>query len=272
MRRFTLNMGMQDAIAYPITFFTANDYYEQESVEGRNMPFHQILLVLDGKGTLHFGDKSYPLKRGCAFFTAKHTPTAYINEGGLISAFLTVKGSAADKLSEEFTDNGLLFIANSNLDKYVSLIKQLLYDYHNDCDQGKLSVQAYSIFVDFLSQRDSNSPQWLNEAVRYINVHFDKKLTLEEIAQHTYVSVSKLCHDFKKVFSVSVFEYIMNVRLQHAHALFQNFFDITTTDVANQCGFFNVGYFCKMYKKKYGKTPLEHRNISNKNTVTHNKN
>ena len=77
MRRFTLNMGMQDAIAYPIAFFTANDYYEQESVEGRNMPFHQILLVLDGKGTLHFGDKSYPLKRGCAF-SRQSTPRPHI--------------------------------------------------------------------------------------------------------------------------------------------------------------------------------------------------
>ncbi len=259
MRRFTLNMGMQDADAYPIAFFTADDYYDQENVEGRNMPFHQILLVLDGQGTLRFGDKSYTLKKGCAFFTAKHTPAAYINDGGLISAFLTAKGMAADKLAKEFTDDGLLFVENSNIAKYTSLIKQLLYDYQNGCDQGVLSVRVYSIFVDFLSQRASNVPRWLDETVRYINLHFNKKLTLEELAQHAYVSVSKLCHDFKKAYSVSVFEYIMNSRLQHAHTLLQNFSNITTTDVANQSGFFNVGYFCKMYKKKFGKTPLEYR-------------
>lgn len=223
------------------------------------MHCHQILLVLDGKGTLHCNGKTFALHKGCAFFTASHTPVQYINEGGLISAFLTVKGPAANDLAKKFSEDGLLFVENAKLEKYISFIKQLIYDYRNGCDQGKLSVQAYSILVDFLSQRKSDLPKWLNETVKYINLHFDEKLTLARLANLTYVSVSKLCHDFKKYYSVPVFEYIMNVRLQHAHALLRDSPNIMTKDVAERCGFFDVGYFCKAYRKKYGKTPSEEK-------------
>lgn len=259
MRRFTLNTGLQEALIYPIAFYTASDYYEQENVKGRIMPFHQLLLVLDGEGTLRCGSKCYKLQKGCAFFTKSYTPVEYINENGLISAFLTIKGNAINSLAKKLTDEGLLFKENVNVEKYVSLIKKLLHDYRNGCDQGALSVQAYSIFVDFLSKQNPDIPDWLNATARYIVLNLDKKLTLSELASYSHVSVSKLCHDFKKHFSVSVFEYIMNIRLQHARALLLASPDIMTKDVSELCGFFDVGYFCRMYRKKYGKTPTDEK-------------
>lgn len=261
MIRFTLNTGIQDALIYPIAFYSASEYYEQETVQGRVLLFHQLLLVLDGKGTLIHNGKRYPLQKGCAFFTKSYTPVDYINEDGLISAFLTVKGPAIDSLAKNMTESGLLFKENVNVEKYVSLIQRLLYDYRNGCDQGTLSVQAYSIFVDFLSQRNSDAPKWLIDTVKYINLNLDKKLTLAELANLSFVSVSKLCHDFKKAYSVSVFEYIMNVRLQHARALFLASPDIMTKDVAELCGFFDTGYFCRMYRRKYGKSPSEEKKL-----------
>lgn len=259
MIRFTLNKGIQEALAYPIAFFSASDYYEQENVTGRVLLFHQLLLVLDGQGTLIHNGKRYPLKKGCAFFTKSHTPIDYINEDGLISAFLTVKGLGIDNLANNLTAEGLLFKEEVNIDKYVSLIKHLLYDYRNGCNQGKLSVQAYSIFVDFLSQRNSDAPKWIIDTAKYINHNLDKKLTLTQLAKLSFVSVSKLCHDFKKAYSVSVFEYIMDIRLQHARAILLASPDIMTKDVAEQCGFFDTGYFCRMYRRKYGKSPSEEK-------------
>lgn len=257
MKDVTYNRSMQEFV-YPITFFTASIYYDQESVQGRTMPFHQLLLVLDGEGTMSFNNTRYPLKKGCAFFTQSFTSVEYTNDKGLVSAFITATGPALDCLTK-LTDNGLLFLENVNIEKYISLIKRLLYDYRNGCDQGKLSVQTYSIFVDFLSQNSLDISEWLNKTVRYINLNLNKKLTLIELANYSHVSVSKLCHDFKKAFSMSVFEYVMNARLQHARTLLHASSDIMTKDVAELCGFFDTGYFCRMYRKKYGHSPSKEK-------------
>ena len=259
MRTFALNTAFPQDHKYPITLHSACVHHIQETVKGRVMPFHQILLVLDGKGTLYCNGKSYTLQKGCAFFTSSYTPVEYVNNGGLISAYLTVTGSAVAELAESFASDGLLFFENTNIQKFISLIKQIIFSYHFDCNQGALSVLAYSFFVEFLSQQNSNAPEWLNETVKYINLHFHEKLTLAELANLSFISVSKLCHNFKKAYSVSVFEYIMDVRLQHARATLLAFPDTMIKDVAEQCGFFDVGYFCKMYRKKYGKTPSEEK-------------
>lgn len=259
MRSFILNAISQEDSAYPITFFTASNYHLQETIPTRAIAFHQILLILEGTGTVYCNGKSHKLQRGCAFFTAQGTAVEYINEGNLVSAFLTVKGAAVDQLAEKFSDNGFLYLENTEVEKYLSWITRLIDDYQSGCEQGSLSVQAYSFFVDFLSQRPSDVPAWLRKVVQFIHLHFDEKLTLTMLANHAYVSTSKLCHGFKKQYSVSVFEYIMNVRLQYAHDLLHTSPDLMTKDVAAQCGFRDCGYFCKAYRNKYGRTPSEEK-------------
>lgn len=259
MKRFIFNAEYSTNPIYPIMFHTACDFYMQETLRKRTLTFHQILLILDGKGTLSCNEKKYALKKGCAFFTASGTSVEYTNEEGLISAFITVRGVAADELAVNFSDNGLLFTENTEVEKYTSLIKRFIDDYKNGCDQGKLSAQAYSFFVDFISHRKTDTPDWLSQAVKYITLHFAEKINLSDIARHTYVSVSKLCHEFKKHYSTSVFEYIMDVRLQHAQVLLHDSSNIMTKEVAELCGFYSVGYFCKAYRKKYGKTPSQEK-------------
>ena len=259
MSNFTVNTMAQQNDLYPIVFHTASDHHIQETVRNRILPSHQILLVLDGKGTLLFRGVEYPIQKGCGFFTAKDTLTEYVNEGGLISAFLTAGGPAADLLCQALSNDGFLFLEDVNLQKYLSMLQQLIRDYHDGCDQGKLSAQAYSFFVEFLSQKKTDLPAWLEKTVTYINLHFDRKLTLSDLAQQGCISVSKLCHDFKRHYGVSVFEYIMSVRLQYAHNLLLKSPETRTKDAAIQSGFFDVGYFCKMYRKQYGKSPSEQR-------------
>ena len=259
MNRFIFNNEYGVNIVYPITFHSACDLYQQETVKKRTYGFHQILLVLDGKGTLLCNKKSYPLKKGCAFFTSIGTALEYTNDGGLITAFFTARGPAADMLAKSLTEDGLFFTEKADTESYLFLIKNFIDEYKKGADQGNLSALTYSFFVKFISENGSDTPGWLEKAVTYINLNFAEKLTLLDIAQYAYVSVSKLCHEFKKHYSTSVFEYVMDIRLRHAQVLIQDSPNIMTKDVAKECGFYDVGYFCKAYRNKYGKTPSEEK-------------
>jgi AraC-like DNA-binding protein len=259
MEPTTINSMLSKNQRYPIMFYTANAEYNQENILNRTFSRHQILLVLDGKGTLICGTASYHLKRGCAFFIAGNVCHSYTNDGNLITAFLTVLGPAADALAAEFAQNGLFFTENANIEKQVADIAEIITKYKNGESQGKLSIITYSFFVNFLLQQKSDVPEWLEEITKYIHLHLSEKLTLEYLASLKFVSVSKLCHSFKKHYSVSVFEYIMDVRLQYAHDLLRDYPQITTKEAASVCGFFDSGYFCKAYRKKYGRTPTEEK-------------
>ena len=95
----------------------------------------------------------------------------------------------------------------------------------------------------------------------FIEGHFTSGLTLEEIARHTCVSVSKLSHGFKEKMGVSVFEYIVDLRLRYARNLILSPGRTLTKDAAAACGFSDVGYFCRAYKKRFGVTPARDRSF-----------
>lgn len=258
------NAFYNSANKYPIVFLSVGENHKQETIrrpEGTKR-FHQILFILEGKGTLHCNGKTYMLKKGCSFFTSIHTPVEYINEGGLVSAFLTVTGSAADELNENFADNGFLFYENTNIEKYLAMIRQIINEYQNGTDQGKLSSLAYSFYIDFFESARNENCDWLDEVTKYINKNFSNKITLESLSQHFCVSISTLCHSFKNKYGMSVFEYVLEMRFQCAHNLFISYNDITIKDAALLCGFTDVGYFCKAYKNKFGKTPTEDKKSS----------
>ena len=70
---------------------------------------HQILFIVDGKGTLHHDGNTYELSKGCAFFLKENHYAEYIDNGGLVSAFITAKGPAADILIKNLAPEGFLF-------------------------------------------------------------------------------------------------------------------------------------------------------------------
>lgn len=255
MKKVFRNEDLMNCSSYPIWFCTACHDYDQETVKGHFM--HQILLILGGKGTLHYEGKEYELKKGCAFFLKQGAYTRYINEGGLKSAFITAKGTAADILVKTFAPNGFLYFDDVEVEHYQQQIKQILDSYFAENNQAKLSAFVYSIFTEFLSKSKEKASEKMDAVVDYINQNFYKKLTLQELAEHCYISVSKLCHDFKKHYSMSVFDYIIDLRLENAYNILHSESNISIKDVATRCGFFDSCYFCKAYKKKFGKTPTE---------------
>lgn len=255
MKTVFRNEDLMNCSRYPIWFCTACHDYDQETVTGHFM--HQILLILDGQGTLNYEDNTYRLKKGCAFFLKQGTLAQYINEGGLKSAFITAKGPAADILVQSFAPNGFLFFDDVEVERYQQQIKQILDRYYAENNQAELSSLVYSIFTEFLSKSKEKMPKKLDTVVKYINQNFAKKLTLHEIANHCYISTSKLCHDFKKHYLMSVFDYITDLRLENAYNILHSESNVSIKDVATRCGFFDSCYFCKAYKKKFGKTPTE---------------
>ena len=253
-----ISQGYKD---FPIYFHTTCDRHQQETVKRPyGMPgFHQILIVLDGKGCVKHKNCFYELKKGSAFFIASGVPVEYINENGLVTCFLTAKGSAVNDLMRCFNCDGFLYYESVNQKKYVLDIERIISNYYEQKREGILSAMVYSFYMDFFEEQNCDFTP-LDEVVLYIEKNFSKKLTLAQLANIGNFSVSKLCHDFKSKFNCSVFQYVLNLRLNYARQLF--FLNPSTLikEVAVLSGFDDVSYFCRSYRAKFGKSPSEDKN------------
>ena len=102
------------------------------------------------------------------------------------------------------------------------------------------------------------SSEKLTPVLSYIADNYRELNSLEEIAEHFFVSSSYLCRVFKKHTGMTLSHYINQIKIQHACELL---IDTTknVTEIAFECGYNSSMYFCKTFKEQMGCTPSEFR-------------
>ena len=97
----------------------------------------------------------------------------------------------------------------------------------------------------------------IKKVVEYIQGNLDRTISLDEISDHIGISKFHLSRDFKKFTGNTIFEYINISRCKTAAALIAG--GMSVSAAANECGFENLSYFSRTYKKYIGKLPSEQK-------------
>lgn len=102
----------------------------------------------------------------------------------------------------------------------------------------------------------------IGKAILYIEDNLEKKLLLEDIAQKAHFSP----FHFHRLFSVVVGEtlnnFITRKRIERAASHLMNKKNVPVTEVADRIGFTSLSSFSRAFKKFYGMSPIEFRDIS----------
>lgn len=96
-------------------------------------------------------------------------------------------------------------------------------------------------------------------AVEYVKEHYNKNLTLIEVAEKVGITSGYLSTLFSQNMNCGFVEYLNKIRIKHACTyLEQNY--LKTYEIAFKVGFKDEKYFSKVFKKEMGKSPHEYRN------------
>ena len=71
--------------------------------------------------------------------------------------------------------------------------------------------------------------------------------------------VSTLLNHFKSKYNTTIHKFLLDYRLEIASELLINE-KISVKEISYKCGFEDPNYFCKVFRKKYNKSPLEFKN------------
>lgn len=91
-----------------------------------------------------------------------------------------------------------------------------------------------------------------------IEANLFSPLSIEELAQHTNLSVSTFKREFTKIYHDTPGNYIKNKRLEKAAELLVVSKE-RITDIAFQCGFNDLAHFTKSFHDRYKASPSEYR-------------
>lgn len=97
----------------------------------------------------------------------------------------------------------------------------------------------------------------VQKAIDYIHANYQKKITLEDVASHIFLSPVHTSRIFKKETGKNLIDYINEVKIKKAKKLLDNG-EYKIYEVAQIVGFDNAHYFSTLFKKYTNKTATEY--------------
>lgn len=99
---------------------------------------------------------------------------------------------------------------------------------------------------------------YVQKTKRYIEANYTKDISLMDCAKSVGISPYYLSHIFKERTMQTFVEYLSQVRIEEAKRLCRNT-NLTINEISEKCGYLNITYFCKVFKRLTGKTIGEYR-------------
>ncbi len=98
----------------------------------------------------------------------------------------------------------------------------------------------------------------LIQVKNYIEEHYADNITLESISALVYMNPYYFSSFFKKHAGVNFKSYLTEIRMKHAHRLLLQT-EMMVYEIADRVGYNNARHFSDMFKKMYGKLPMEYK-------------
>ena len=90
----------------------------------------------------------------------------------------------------------------------------------------------------------------------YIQDHISEKISIEDLAEHAFLSKSRFCSQFKESTGITIHKFITYQRLMKSRDLVLD--GGALTDAYLQCGFGDYSSFYRAFKSEFGVSPREY--------------
>ncbi|MET3273119.1 UNVERIFIED_CONTAM: AraC-like DNA-binding protein [Paenibacillus phyllosphaerae] len=256
----------------PYYLVQAGQQWNQEHVVRPNGYLYQWIQCVEGEGELLLGGKAYRVKEGMAMFLLKGAAHEYyaitsswivdwiVFDGYQVEAFLN--------RSAGISASGVYYLTRPDL--FLAHIRKALSIGQSDVAlQGlQCSSVVYALLTDivqYASVLPNHSPTSLNYKLKplfdYIEQHYSRPLTLDNLAEVTGVTPQHLCNVFKRATNIRIFQYIHSVRIKKSKELLLQHPEMHVKEVAALTGFEDANYFCSVFKKHESLSPSQYRQI-----------
>ncbi|MBE6689377.1 MAG: helix-turn-helix domain-containing protein [Ruminococcaceae bacterium] len=230
----------------------------------------EIQFCTNGSGTVLLNGKEYPFCKNSTVFVNSNIIHYTATKKELTYDCLIVGTEFCRQMN--FNLSALDFepvIESAAIGELFSELKSVYADSQAMCRIARLNMLLIQIMIEIIKHgtakngRTSNNKSYerIKLAILYIRNNYQKKITLDEIAKAVILDKYMLCKEFKKYTGQTVFENLNNYRCIKAIDCLDA--GHTVTETASLCGFDNLSFFAKTFKKHIGILPSQYKKHCN---------
>ena len=178
--------------------------------------------------------------------------TGYLMMGQAVIGTYRNYSEIIEKSKEYFQDKEIL---KKYITEITILNEEQVYAFANICD-------VCAKYISLTNRIQAKHDHLAQEVKYYIIANYNKQITIEELCSYFFCSRGTLLNHFKSKYNTTIHQYLLDYRLKKATELLIND-ELNVKEIAYFCGFEDPNYFSKVFKKRYGRSPLEFKNNIN---------
>ena len=264
---------------FPMELYQVDKNHPRYEMEAHWHSEIELMRVISGKLTVKLNNNKYTAHPGDVVFVNSETVHSASPEDAVYDCivmhlhYLNANDEGCrffieNLLSQEYRikeyspagdnkfNNAINFIFDSLRDKppgyKFSVIGAMYSLFGVVLDEGIYSARAGH------SPADEKSVVKLKNVLTYMRENYDKQLSLEDMAKSAGMSPKYFCLFFRNMTGKTPLEYLNGYRVEKASKELIKTYK-TVTEIAYACGFNDLSYFIKTFKKHKGVTPAKFR-------------
>lgn len=265
---------------FPVAFFYIESIHPRYNMRAHWHLEIELIRILKGEFEITLNNKTYTAKKGDVIFINPETvhlgtpvdctyecivfhANFLYNENDTCRHFIENIVNGTYRVNEFYKSSDYGFVKYAN---------ELFETFSNKTPGYKFRVIAcfYKLFGEIADNRlydvteatkeilfDKNILK-IKKILQFIRENFDKQISLEDMAKKAEMSVKYFGTYFKNMTGKTPFDYLNEYRIEKAARKLLNT-DMSVTDIAYSCGFNDLSYFIKTFKKINSVSPGKYR-------------
>lgn len=258
-------------------------YKQKDSSLKQRVSFstHTLVFVKNGSKIMHSANEDFILNEGQMLFVKQgdYCLSNVSAKNGIYEAYLFFFDNAflfaliqkyGIDLNEFAKDTQPLFLQSDTLLEAILQSFAPLFEPNIYYDESLVSLKFEEIFLHLYTNKNKAFLGFLHEIANEekLRLSFLFKnnskifLDLDEMASCAKMKKSDFAKNFKQSFGINPKKYLDLQRLERAKFLLKNS-DKNINEIASECNFASVSWFCKRFKELYKQSPKQFQKSAN---------
>lgn len=234
-------------------------------ISRKNSSIYCLEYIMEGSGTVSEFGKSYTAQKGDSYLMHSGSDCLYYTDTAnpWRKIWMNFSGDVADKIVSAYKLDDKSYFPQTNIQNYLEEIHHTLSSTENKQEAFDRSACLFMkacqhLYRSVYNSSNANETSIAKKLKNVIDSLSDLTMPFDDIINLIHCSKSHAIREFKAVYHITPYKYILSKKLDLAAELLKNT-DITISDLSSQLGFCDSHYFSNFFKRCSGISPLQYR-------------